>query len=127
MTNRKKEISASIFIDVKKGTYVRVIPLVSTPDAVPGFTDKTPKPPPPYRVGHWLEGYLMEDIGLTGQIFFGRHLWNGKEVRESWRSSPICLVVGDQIFCQRAIYRILKVPAFDPDRSLQAWDDSGEA
>ncbi len=71
MTNRKKEISASIFIDVKKGTYVRVIPLVSTPDAVPGFTDKTPKPPPPYRVGHWLEGYLMEDIGLTGQICFG--------------------------------------------------------
>ena len=112
---------------MKKGTYVRLIPLVCTPDAAPGFADKEPRPLPPYKVGHWLEGYLAEDIGLTSQICFGRHLLNGREIRESWRSSPICLVLGDQIFCQRAIYRLLKVPAFDPDRSLQAWDESGEA
>ena len=114
-------------LSVKKGLYVRIIPLISTTDAVPGFTDRKPKPPPPYRMGHWLEGYLAEDIALTGQICFDRHIRNGKEVRESWRSSPICIVMGDQIFCQRAIYRIVKVPEFDPDRSLQAWDDSGEA
>jgi hypothetical protein len=112
---------------MKRGTYIRLIPLVCTPDAVPGFSDRVPKPLPPYRVGHWLEGYLEEDIGLTGQICFGSHLRNGKDVvRETWRSSPICLVMGDQVFCQRAIYRLLKVPPFDADRSLQAWDESGE-
>jgi hypothetical protein len=111
---------------MKKGLYVRIIPLVSTANAVPGFTDKKPKPPPPYLTGHWLEGFLAEDIALTGQICFDRHLRNGKEVGGSWRSSPICIVKGDQIFCQRAIYRIMKVPAFDPERSLQAWDEYGE-
>ena len=106
---------------MKRGTYVRIIPLIATPNVVPGFDDREPKPSTPYMAGHWLEGHLIEDIGLTSQIAFGCHIRNGKFVKEPWRSSPICLVVGDQIFCQRALYRILKVPPFDPQKSLEVW------
>ena len=110
---------------MKQGTYVRLLRLVLTPDSVPGFSDQEPIPPLPAMPGCWLEGYLGEDIALTGQLYFKKHILNGKEVRGVFRSSPICLVRGNEIITQMGAYRLLKVPPFDPDRSLRAWDEYG--
>ena len=112
---------------MKQGTYVRLLRLVLTPDSVPGFSDQEPIPPLPAMPGCWLEGYLGEDIALTGQLYFEKHIRTGKEVRGVFRSSPICLVRGNEIFTQMAAYRLLKVPHFDPDQSLRVWDEYGEA
>jgi hypothetical protein len=78
-------------------------------------------------MGCWVEGYLTENIALAVPILFEKHILNGKEVRGAFRSSPVCLVRGNEIFTQMAAYRLLRVPPFDPTRSLQAWDGYGEA
>lgn len=111
---------------MKQGTYVRLLRLVFNADAVAGLSDQEPKAPLPAMPGCWLEGYLGEDIALTGQLYFEKHILNGKEVRGVFRSSPICLVRGNEIITQMGAYRLLKVPPFDPDRSLRAWDEYGE-
>lgn len=123
---RAKQTRPLSVLGMKRGIYVRLLKLVLTPDAVPDFSDQEPKTPLPVKPGFWIEGYLGEDIALTGQIYFENHIWDGREVRGVFRSSPICIIRGNEIITQLSAYRLLKVPPFDPERSLQAWDEYGD-
>ena len=111
-------------IQMKRGAYIRVIPLRTSPKPAIDFVNGEPKPrsTPPFLHGHYLEGYLAEDIVQSARIRFEpHHLRDGQVVEEPWRSSRICCVMGDHVFCERAKYRMLKVPPFDAEQSLRAW------
>ena len=110
---------------MKKGTYVRLLKLIASPDYVPGSTGAehhlgitskaTVKP------DYWVEGFLAEDIALARPIRFTKHIRNGKEVCDAFSTSPVCIVRGNEVWTQMSVFKVLKVPPFDPEKSLQAW------
>ncbi len=109
---------------MKRNTYVRVIQLALTAEDVSEIgnpkRNPTTRKPTTVQTG-WREGYLLEDIGRGHTIRLGRHIRDGKTICDCWCSSPICFIEGDRVITLRAQYRLLKVPPFDADRSLQAW------
>ena len=109
---------------MKKGTYVRLIAMTAAPDTIPssnGKPDWNAKKRPTVKPGQWLEGYLADDIALAKPIRFTRHIRNGK-VRSAFRTSPVCVVQGNDVITEMSIFRVLRVPPFDPEKSLEAWD-----
>ena len=77
--------------------------------------------------GDWLEGTLIKPIRI-GEGFRVRVLiLHGQFCRRHYMTSAVVAIQADQVLTSQVRYKFLRVPAFDPDRSLQAWDDSGEA
>lgn len=94
---------------------MRVIPLRLSTKLIVDFPDGKPMPRscPPFAFGHWLEGYLEQDIAQSSRIWFeAPHIRNGRVVQDVWRSSRIYAVVGDQAWCERAKFRLLMVPPY---------------
>jgi hypothetical protein len=110
---------------MKKGTYVRLLKLIASPDYVPDSTgaehDLRINPKATVTPDYWLEGFLAEDIALARPIRFTKHIRNGKQVCDAFSTSPVCIVRGNEVWTQMSVFRVLKVPPFDPDKSLQAW------
>ncbi len=101
---------------MKKGDYVRVIPIRGRTNLVVDFVDGKPQPrsPRPLLFGHWYEGYLAEDLIQSARIWLdGRHVKDGHVIDDTWRSMRIYSVVGDTVFCERGKYRVLKVPPYE--------------
>jgi hypothetical protein len=102
-------------MQMKRGTYVRVIPLRPRSNFIVDFIDGKPKPRSmrPYLWGHYMEGSLKDDLVQGARIWFeGSHLRNGVLVEDSWRSTRIICVVGDHVCSEMGKYRILQVPPY---------------
>jgi hypothetical protein len=103
-------------------TYVRIIrvstlvSLESSPSNQEGNTKRRNQ----VCDGAWLEG-ILSPVRI-GQPFRLRCLLlNGKIFRRLNESSIVVSVRGDLVTTRRVVYKILKVPPFDPDQSLRAW------
>lgn len=111
---------------MKKGNYVRLIKMCASPDYWPGTTDtenqRAVAPKPTAKENFWIEGYLAADIVPGGQILFDDHLRNGFLAGSSYYTSPIVAVVGNEVMTQSSLFRVLRVPPFDAEKSLGAWE-----
>jgi len=110
---------------MKKGNYVRLIKMSSSPDYVPGSADAelhpAVTPRPKAKENYWVEGFLAEDIALGGQIAFDTHLRNCYQVDAAFSTSPIVAIAGNEVMTEMSLFVVLRVPPFDPDKSLRAW------
>jgi hypothetical protein len=102
-------------IDMKKGSYVRLIKLRSTPSGIvacpmplyaPGAWDEVMSLP----IHYWMEGYLLGDLVKRNQILVNRYVRNGVIARGFFTSSRICSVKADEVETYNSIYRVMKVP-----------------
>lgn len=79
------------------------------------------------RDGDWIEGELTRPIRIGEGFRLRVLIINGQLCRRVYMSSRVVATQGDQVLTCEVRYKFLRVPAFDPDRSLRAWDDSSEA
>ena len=79
------------------------------------------------RDGDWIEGELTRPIRIGDGFRLRVLIINGQLCRRLYMTSAVVAIQGDQVLTCEVRYKFLRVPAFDPDRSLRAWDDSGEA
>jgi hypothetical protein len=102
-------------IDMKKGNYVRLIKLRSTPSGVvacpmplyaPGAWDGVMSLP----IHYWMEGYLLCDLVKRNQILINRYVRNGVIARGFVQTTRICSVKEDEVETYNSIYRVMKVP-----------------
>ncbi len=77
----------------------------------------------PIPDGAWLEGELIKPIRVGRQFSLRCTCYCGKIsiCRRVYRSSAVVAIRGDQVITLYVRYKVLRVPRFDPDRSLRAW------
>jgi hypothetical protein len=107
---------------MKPATYVRIIRLGSM------VAEGGPKPRlkwkqlEPLRVGDWIEGKLIKAIRVGDDFRLRALFHNGQLCRRSYLSSPVVAIQQDQVLTYEVRYKVLRVPKFDPKRSLKSWD-----
>jgi hypothetical protein len=82
--------------------------------------------PPPRRQqalgdGAWIEGDLITPVRI-GENFRIRCVFaNGRLCKRTYASSTVVSIEGDVVTTYQMQYKVLRVPRFDPVKSLRAW------
>jgi hypothetical protein len=74
------------------------------------------------RDGDWLEGTLIKPIRIGHGIELRTLLCNGQLCRRLYLTSAVVAIQADQVLTSQVRYKFLRVPVFDPLRSLKSWD-----
>jgi len=109
---------------VKNVDYVRIVRVCST--AAAGSSKRgrlIGKPVDPIANGAWIEGTVIKPICLGKEFQVYCTCYNGKICIQGrvYKSSEVVLIRGDKVFTQDVEYKVLRVPRFDPVKSLRAW------
>jgi hypothetical protein len=99
------------------GLYARIIRVRFRRDA----GETAPKRGEPHD-GSWIEGTLTTPIRVGCTFRIKCVFFNGQICRRTYQGSSVVAIKGDLVTTTRAEYKVLKVPKFDPDRSLRAWE-----
>jgi hypothetical protein len=99
------------------GLYVRIIRVRSRRDA----RETAPTRGEPHD-GSWIEGTLITPIRVGSSFRVKCIFFNGQVCRRTYQGSSVVAIKGDRVTTARVEYKVLKVPKFDPDRSLRAWE-----
>jgi hypothetical protein len=76
----------------------------------------------PLRDGDWIEGVLIKPIRI-GEGFRVRTLFhNGQLCHRLYQSSTVVSIQWDQVLTFEVRYKVMRVPAFDPNRPLKLRD-----
>jgi hypothetical protein len=71
--------------------------------------------------GAWIEGDLIKTVRL-GETFRIRCVFaNGRLCKRTYASSTIISIKDDIVTTRQMQYMFLRVPRFDPTKSLRAW------
>jgi hypothetical protein len=109
---------------VKNVDYIRIIRVrgnASSGNSNRGRLAKKPVQPIPN--GAWLEGHLTKPIRVGQPFQVECTCFNGKicVCGRVYRSSAVILIRGGYVFTEEMEYKVLRVPRFDPVKSLRAW------
>lgn len=100
---------------MRQGSYVRIQKVGTIPGGVPAC------PIPYYFPGayrgylslprdYWMDGYLVCDIRVRGQIRLQRKVRHGVVADGEFRSSPIIGVKNDLVATYNSVWRVQRVP-----------------
>jgi hypothetical protein len=104
-------------------TYVRIIRVRSTVLRTrSGRLSKSKAVPIPN--GAWIEGTLIKPIRVGHEFAVRCTFFNGAGCLcgRVYTSSRVILIRRDYVFSENVQYKVMKVPEFDSERSLRAWD-----
>ena len=74
------------------------------------------------RDGDWIEGTLIKPIRIGEGFQVRTFIHNGQLCRRGYLTSEVVAIQGDQVLTSQVRYKFLRVPVFDPLKSLQSWD-----
>ena len=76
------------------------------------------------RDGDWIEGTLIKPIRIGDGIQVRILIFNGQLCRRRrlYLTSEVVAIQGDQVLTSQVRYKFLRVPVFDPLKSLKSWD-----
>jgi hypothetical protein len=99
---------------MRKGLYVRLIPLKPFPKATP-FSEMTlfqlpPSAPAYLREGRWIEGRLIADIRPGGRICLWRLARRGSKQFVVSRLSCVVAIHRDIVVTIHALWKVVRIP-----------------
>jgi hypothetical protein len=74
------------------------------------------------RDGDWLEGMLIKPIRIGDGIQVRVLIYNGQLCRRLYLTSAVVAIQADQVLTSQVRYKFLRVPVFDPLKSLKSWE-----
>jgi hypothetical protein len=74
------------------------------------------------RDGDWFEGMLIKPIRIGDGFQVRTLIHNGQLCRRLYLTSAVVAIQGDQVLTSQVRYKFLRVPVFDPLKSLKSWD-----
>jgi len=101
--------------------YVRIIRMGSMVE--PGAKRKSKwKELEALRDRDWIEGMLIKPIRIGDGIQVRILICNGQLCRRLYLTSAVVAIQADQVLTTQVRYKFLRVPVFDPLKSLKSWD-----
>jgi len=101
---------------MRRTTYVRII-----------IVGCVIQPPPPrcqaLANGAWLEGTLTKRVRIGDAFHLRCVLMNGRLCKRVYQSSTVVSIKGDTVVTEQMRYKVLRVPKFNPEQSLRAWEE----
>lgn len=105
-------------------SYVRIIRIRASSIAGSFRRGLSSKAVEPIPNGSWIEGTLIRPIRIGSEFRVRCVFFNGKACLcgRVYKSSAVVCIRGDQIFTRHVVYKVMRVPRFDPEGSLRAWE-----
>jgi hypothetical protein len=70
----------------------------------------------------WIEGMLIKPIRIGDGIQVRILIYNGQLCRRLYLTSAVVAIQADQVLTSQVRYKFLRVPVFDPLKSLKSWE-----
>jgi hypothetical protein len=74
------------------------------------------------RDGDWIEGTLIKPVRIGDGLQVRILIYNSQLCRRLYLTSDVVAIQGDQVLTTQVRYKFLRVPVFDPLKSLKSWD-----
>ena len=105
-------------------SYVRIIRIRATTVVGGPRKGRPSKAAQPIPNGSWIEGTLIKPIHIGKEFRVRCVFFDGKACLcgRLYQSSCVISIHGDQVITRQVVYKVMRVPRFDPQGSLRAWE-----